>query len=490
MRRQAQRSATLVFAATLGAAVLAPVSAGATTHAAGAARAPASLAGWGTAREVPGTAALNKGGDANISSVSCASPGNCSAGGEYTNGARHYEAFVVSETNGTWHNAEEVPGTAALNQGRYADVFQVSCASPGNCSAGGQYTDGSSIQQAFVVSETNGTWQNAEEVPATATIGQGAGAGITSVSCASPGNCSAGGFYVDASGHRQAFVVNQTHGTWQNARKIPHTAALNAGGNAEITSVSCATAANCGAGGYYTNASGHKQAFVVSRTSGTWQKSAEVPGTAALNQGGNAEISSVSCASPGNCSAGGYYADVSALPQAFVVSETNGTWQNAEEVPGTTALNTGGNAEVRSVSCASAGNCSAGGYYWVNGLGSKQVFVVSENNGTWQNAEEVPGIAALNTAVFADLYSVSCATAGNCSAGGTYSDNFGKQPFVVSENNGTWQDAEEVPGTAALNTGNAAAVTSVSCASASSCSAGGYYLEGSGHEQAFVVGKT
>jgi hypothetical protein len=42
-------------------------------------------------------------------------------------------------------------------------VDAVSRASPGNCAAGGQYTDGSG-QQAFVISEVNGTWPGAQEV--------------------------------------------------------------------------------------------------------------------------------------------------------------------------------------------------------------------------------------------------------------------------------------------------------------------------------------
>src|SRR5216683_2611505 len=40
--------------------------------------------GWGRAMEVPGSGALNKGGDAVVISVSCASAGNCAAGGFYT----------------------------------------------------------------------------------------------------------------------------------------------------------------------------------------------------------------------------------------------------------------------------------------------------------------------------------------------------------------------------------------------------------------------
>jgi hypothetical protein len=38
-----------------------------------------------------------------------------------------------------------------------AVLWSVSCASAGNCSAGGDYTDGAGRQQAFVVAETNGT---------------------------------------------------------------------------------------------------------------------------------------------------------------------------------------------------------------------------------------------------------------------------------------------------------------------------------------------
>jgi hypothetical protein len=54
--------------------------------------------GWGAAKEVPGTAKLNQGGDAELLSVSCGSAGNCSAGGDYTNKSGHSQAFVVSRT--------------------------------------------------------------------------------------------------------------------------------------------------------------------------------------------------------------------------------------------------------------------------------------------------------------------------------------------------------------------------------------------------------
>jgi hypothetical protein len=223
---------------------------------------------------------------------------------------------------------------------------------------------------------------------------------------------------------------------------------------------------------------------------GTWGAAQEVPGTATLNQGGNAQTDSVSCASAGNCSAGGYYVDGSGQYQAFVVSETHGSWRKAEEVPGTATLNQGGDATLESVSCASAGNCSAGGYY-TDGSGNGQVFVVSEIHGTWGTAEEIPGTAGLDQGGFLDaqVESVSCASAGNCSAVGTYAGNGNgdAMAFVVNETHCTWGTAQEVPGTATLNEGGAAVTNVVSCASAGKCAADGYYTDGSGHSQAFVV---
>jgi hypothetical protein len=85
--------------------------------------------------------------------VSCASAGNCSAGGSYTDNSGHVQVFVVNEVNGTWGKAKEVPGTGVLNQGGQAVVNSVSCAQAGTCSAGGLYADSSGQLQALVVSK-------------------------------------------------------------------------------------------------------------------------------------------------------------------------------------------------------------------------------------------------------------------------------------------------------------------------------------------------
>jgi hypothetical protein len=424
--------------------------------------------------------------------VSCASAGNCSAGGYYKDSSLQTQPFVVSKVNGTWRNAIRVPvpDAPAIGQNGVGIVSSISCASAGNCSAGGFYADNSGHGHLFVVSQVNGTWRKPVLVRGIAVSGLTTKMRIVSISCASPGNCSAGGYYgytsVDYVWHSYGFVVSQVNGTWHDAIRVPGLAALGTGEDTGVDSLSCGSAGNCSAVGNYRLKSGRGLAFVANEVNGTWHTAINIPGSAV---GGSSFATSVSCASAGNCSAVGSYADGSGRGQGFVVSEVNGTWRAVTPVPGLATLAKRGHY-IGSVSCASAGNCGAGGYY-VDGAGGIQAFVVSKVNGTWHAAIEVPGTATLNKFGVAQVSTVSCASAGNCSAGGHYTDNVGhSQAFVVSGVNGTWHAAIEVPGTAVLNNGFGAQVNSVSCGAARNCSAGGYYSDQSQHHHAFIVSES
>jgi hypothetical protein len=430
--------------------------------------------GWGKAIEVPGLAQLSAGNGGVLAEVSCSSPGNCAAGGTYNSDASgHTQAFVVSEKDGTWGKAIEVPGLAALNTNGEANLNSLSCGSAGNCAAGGNYSGNGT--GAFVVSEKNGTWGRA-----IALSGATEPNSVNSVSCASAGNCTA-----DGNGDKQPFVVSEKNGTWGQAIEVPGLAALAAGSPDGAGSVSCASAGNCAAAGIYGVAP--SVAFVVSEKNGSWGKAMEVPGSEAL---GGITIASLSCASAGNCASAGYFGDRYGEGNlgALVGSEKNGTWAKAIVVPGTVTSARDGTSAV---SCSSPGNCVAGGDEASNLEQPYQGFVVSQKNGTWGRAIEVPGLAALNVGGNAGVLSVSCASAGNCAAVGSYqvASNH-QQAFVVSENNGWWGKAIEVPGSAALNTGGFAQVVSVSCTPAGYCAAGGDYSVPSGDEEPFVVSRT
>ena len=118
-----------------------------------------------------------------------------------------------------------------------------------------------------------------------------------------------------------------------------------------------------------------------------------------------------------------------AITRAFVVSERNGAWGKPKQVTGLAALTTDHFASVDTVSCPSVGNCSAGGSYApgsTNHLQNREAFLVSEKNGVWGKAQNVAGLAKLNTgdkgggSPGAGFYQISCSSAGNCLAAGSY----------------------------------------------------------------------
>ena len=399
---------------------------------------------------LPGTAAVQRAagprtvtgsGFAEVMSVWCGSAGSCEAGGDYKD--KRFvdpQGFVVSERHGVWGKAIKMPGQGKLIlAGRLSPVTSVSCGSAGSCVAGGDYLDRAKGQQGFVVSEKNGVWGKAIEVPGLGALNKSRFAGVTSLSCGSAGSCAAGGDYMDRSESSQGFVVIEENGVWGKAAGVADLGALNAGGFAEVTSVSCAPAGSCVAGGDYADRLANSQGFVVSEKQGVWGKAAELPGLGALNAGtgGIVGVESVSCWSSGNCVAGGDYNDRSGGQQGFAAFEKNGVWGKAAGVPGLGALNTGESAEVTSVSCRPAGNCAAGGLY-TTGHNLEQGFVVSGRNGAWGRAITESGRGTID----GEVSSVSCTTGRYCAAGGasitSIRPKFSGFGFVVSERVGTW----------------------------------------------------
>jgi len=325
---------------------------------------------WGKVQELPGIAVLtnNRYHWSEPSGLACASAGNCAIGGVYDDASRHSQAFVAAQVNGTWRTAEQVPGTGGTGAG----VNTVSCVPAGQCTAGGGYPGGSLTGRAFVIIDTGGTWGPLTAIPASS------GDAINSLSCSSAGTCTAGGS-VTGNGISPTgiFTTAEHNGTWGKPQPLPGLAALDKGGFVTFT-LSCVSAGTCGGGGDYTDSTHHGQAYVVSRQHGTWGTAEAVPGLTGLNGGGDAQLYVLSCGAPNGCGAGGYYTDSSGHTQAFVVSASNGTWSTAEKVPGTATLNQGGFAIIYAISCPAAGHCTAGGLY-TDSSGNQQAFVASQN---------------------------------------------------------------------------------------------------------------
>ena len=312
----------------------------------------------------------------------------------------------------SWAPSEEVPGTATLNAGGTAQVTDISCPNVGDCSAVlGPFVLSNNDTEAFVANETNGTWANAEEIPGFAALNVGNGDLVTvSVSCPAVGNCSArGGGFTDGSNYLYPFVVGETNGTWGNATQIGDFPIAGGEASGEVISTSCSSIDNCAIGGVYGDGEGGAQAFVANERNGSWGNPIEIPGTSTLNTGGSAEVTSVSCATSGVCAAVGSYTDSANAVQGFAANFSAGNWSGAIELPGLGALNVGGEAVPTSVACAGDA-CAVGGTY-ASAAKASQAFVANETNGAWASAVEVPGTAALNVGLAGATESVGRALA-------------------------------------------------------------------------------
>lgn len=388
--------------------------------------------------------------DSYVGTLSCGSPGNCAAGGFVTDSGGVPQAMVADEVNGRWRMPQVVPGTEALNTGGYAQVTSVSCWSPGNCAAGGDYVVPVSPRasaRAYVVTEVNGTWGTAQPVPGIAA--SALGSMVTSVSCAADGTCVAGG-NDDATGASHGFVTSRGSGPWGTARDIP--------GLEGLSQLSCGAADSCGA------ISGDR---VATSARGTWGSAAHLALGRGLSASGEVYYTSISCPGAGDCAVAGRYGAAHAS-DVVVADEHRGSWGPAEVLRG--LANHGGPAGIESVSCSGPGDCAAGGDYVTRDKGF--AFVAAESAGRWGAPLVVAGIP-MGAGVDPRIGAVSCppGPAGDCAYAGEWGAEAPSAAtsgvFLGNESNGTWGPAQIVRG------GTAGAFRALSCPAAGLCAAGG-----------------
>ena len=289
-----------------------------------------------------------------------------------------------------------------------------------------------------MVSERHGVWEKAQPIR----FPSGFHGGLNGITCPSAGNCLGfGGYAVPKSDKDGLFVVTEKHGQWGKPRTFPHIVALTTFYFAGITSAWCKSAGNCLVVGYYYWDNYADTIFSLNQKNGHWGSIRPLTG------GG--DIDFLTCLSLGNCTAGGIFFD-GAVPELFhqpyVMTEENGTWGGAHSIPGVADLSANSSiAELDGLACRSIGNCSAvGSYDTVDQGGGTQVFVSTEKDGTWGTATELPGLAELGGTSGADQ--LSCGATGDCSMAGSYYVSGVYRPFLATQRDGSWSQAEPIRG--------------------------------------------
>src|SRR6185437_15669965 len=179
-------------------------------------------------------------------------------------------------------------------------------------------------------------------------------------------------------------------------------------------------------------------------------------------------IEEISCSSPGDCTGVGQFGI-----ELFAISQVRGHWSTPVTIPSTirSAKPSSGPAGVR---CFSSGNCLLIGTY-TDAAGHPQAFTTTQSSGSWHKVSWVPGLAQLDRGHSSGFGYLSCPSAGNCTAEGTYTDaSKNRDPFTVTEVHGTWGQAKPVTGLTGTalpgQLGNAALVLGpISCPSPGNC---------------------
>jgi hypothetical protein len=259
----------------------------------------------------------------------------------------------------------------------------------------------------------------------------------------------------------------------------------------QLQALSCASSGNCSAIGGYDDGLGDSQGLLATETDGKWKGAVEAqpPAGAAvepfkLSDGGG--LADISCPAPGDCTAIGRYTDSRRSDHGVLFSEVNGHWgvgvglrlpTNAVTPPKPSKSGTVDVLGLAGVSCGSAGNCVAVGTYETNAEVWEAMIVV-EQHGRWSRAIEAPLPAgAPIEGQNAVLLSVTCSPAGQCSAAGEYVDPSGhQQSLLVSSSGGSWIAAPTPAAPSDANSDPNIIPSSISCSTTGQCAAVGTYI--------------
>ena len=272
--------------------------------------------------------------------------------------------------------------------------------------------------------------------------------------------------------------------------------------NVYLASSSCPTPTNCVAAGWYEDTGGHPWGLIETQNGTTWTDvQAPQPSNAGsgvdqsllLGSGGCGVLATpchaVSCPTATSCVAVGQYKTTGAFTQAVIVTLSGGTWTALQApVPGDAAPGPSPNpfATLQSVVCSSPTSCVAVGEY-LNSSNVPVAMIDTLSGTTWTSVSSpLPGDA--NTAAVSRLTTLSCATASSCVATGSYSPMTGGQGGLIAVlAGGTWTaTGAPLPGNGVTSSSRLVELLEVSCSSPTFCVTTGLYNDTSGNDSGLI----
>jgi hypothetical protein len=307
-----------------------------------------------------------------LNSISCTRVGSCVAVGSY--GGARSRGFAATESHGAWRAAVQLRRPSNAGAEYSALILGVGCTGPGNCVAGGNYSDTTGHHAAMVVTEVNGKWQRGLELkpPPNATIHQPVI--LTGLACPARGSCVAVGVYAEKGDRSAAFAATESGGTWHQAiQLIMPTDESTTSPLIFVNSVACSGAGSCVVVGSYLTGGGSLLPMSVAESGGTWARAQRVtraPANAATGPRASLTLRSVSCLADGTCLAIAEYRIRGGGTGAAVITKSGTTWISATQLrtPPDGAAGRKQDAFAGGIGCTAAGFCAIGGAYRTTSL--------------------------------------------------------------------------------------------------------------------------
>jgi hypothetical protein len=391
---------------------------------------------------VPGPPAPNNG-VINLLALSCPAANSCFAVGslQTVQGEKIVAKTVIEQWNGsTWSIASNPSPANALA----AELNSISCVSPTSCVAVGDYLGGNfnspgSIAEHALVQQWDGASWTSVAAPIPAGSKQEFLAGV---SCADASNCLAAGASLTATATKP-LALRRSGATW-SVLNAPIPAGEDAAG---FVDVACSSATACTlVGGAFTGTGADELDNAVplaERWNGTSLTTQPVPSSAPIS-----ELSTVACPAATDCSAGGFAFDGDDDESPVNVHWNGSSWSVAPSPVSTPFF------ELVDMACTSSSLCFAVG---------DSAIVEQWNGTTWSLA---PFAAKSSQSGLADI---ACMTETSCVAVGWFAENGGPQPLAEMWNGKGWRSMMPPVSAGQPN----AELVSVACSSATNCTAVG-----------------
>ena len=358
------------------------------------------------------------------------------------------QSLIERWDGNAWTASAAANATAAQNN----TLIGMTCVSAADCWAVGSFFNGS-VQQTLI-EHWDGTAWSIVDSPNTSAARSNI---LYSITCAAASDCWVIGYHA-ADFAYQTLIQHWDGNTWS----IVPSPSTDAAQNNFLNSVTCTSASDCWAVGFYDSGAAYQT--LIERWNGSAWAIVPSPNTDATREN---RLFSVTCASGSDCWAVGRFFNGTAL-QTLIQRWNGSAWTII------TSPNTSDSEEnnLQSVTCATASDCWAVGSYGP-GDGTGLTLIERWNGSAWQIVASPNPTAPFN---YNFLRGVTCSSPSKCWAVGYYFADGANRTLIERWDGSAWLLVDS-PNTSATQNNY---LIGVSCASGTDCWAAGYHYTDNG----------